>query len=342
LGGLRLSERFLPSDPPTGKEADALREHLNEALEEAGIPALQADERLIATGGTVRNLAKVDRHRRTYPIPRLHGYVLTRKRVEDMAEMLAARRSSRRRQVPGLNADRADSIVGGAFASLATMVRVGAEELWVSGQGLREGIALDALGIEVPPVGAARRASVAAMAGRFATWDPERAHRRTRIALQLSASLDPDAGAKWRERLEHGATLLDVGRSIDYYRRFEHTADVITHGDLAGFTHRKLALLAAMVRFAGDQRVRIERYRPLLTADDRPAVERSSAILELADEIERRLAPGDPGHVEIDERGRLVVLTAPVFDPWRRRELAGRFAKAFRVRLQFREPPAAA
>jgi exopolyphosphatase/pppGpp-phosphohydrolase len=179
---------------------------------------------------------------------------------------------------------------------------------------------------------------VSAMAERFVTWDPEHARRRARIALLLSATLDPDAGPSWQERLEHAATLLDVGRSIDYYRRFEHTADVITHGDLAGFTHRKLAKLAAVVRFAGDDRVRIAQYRPLLTSDDRPALERSAAVLQLADEIEHRMPPGDPDAVQIEERGRTVVLTAPVFDPWLLQELADRFARAFRRKLQFREP----
>ncbi len=340
LGGLRLSDRFLRSDPPSGKEADALRAEVATTLADAGIAPLEDDERLIATGGTVRNLAKVDRHARTYPIPRLHGYVLTRRRVGDIADSLGSRRSSRRRQIAGLNADRADSIVGGALAALGAMEHVDASELWVSGQGLREGVALDALGVETPPVHAVRTASIAAMVSRFASWDPGRAERRARIALLLYTALDPDASPKWRERLEQAATLLDVGRSIDYYRRFEHTSDVITHGDLAGFTHRKLALLAAIVRFAGDDRVRIQQYRPLITPDDRPAVARAAAILELADEIEHRLPPGLADGFEAEERGRTVFLDVPLFDPWRRQELSERFARTYRRRLRFREPPA--
>ena len=340
LGGLRLSDRFLRSDPPTTKEVEALSDDVAAALADAGMLPLRDDERLIATGGTVRNLAKVDRHARTYPIPRLHGYVLTRRRVGDTADSLGSRRASRRRQIAGLNADRVDSIVGGALVALATMEHVEASELWVSGQGLREGVALGALGVQPPSLPAVRSASIAAMVSRFASWDPERAGRRARIALLLFATLDPDAGPKWRERLEHAATLLDVGRSIDYYRRFEHTSDVIAHGDLAGFTHRKLALLAAIVRFAGDDRMRIQQYRPLITADDRPALSRASAILELADEIEHRLPPGMADGFQVEERGRTVFLDVPLFDPWRRQELADRFAKAFRRRLQFREPPA--
>jgi exopolyphosphatase/guanosine-5'-triphosphate,3'-diphosphate pyrophosphatase len=175
LGGLRLSDRFLQSDPPTDKEVDALREEVVTALEEAGIPPLGADERLVGTGGTVRNLAKIDRHARTYPIPRLHGYVLTRKRVAEAAEMLASRRASRRRQIAGLNADRADSIVGGALVAAGTMARADAAEVWVSGQGLREGVALAALGVGPLPVEVVRRASVAAVASRFTSWDAERA-----------------------------------------------------------------------------------------------------------------------------------------------------------------------
>lgn len=338
LGALRLSDRFLRGDPPSPKEIEELRRHVAEVLDDGGVPALEEDERLVATGGTVRNLAKIDRFTRTYPIPRLHGYVLTRRRVEDMAHMLGSRRASRRRQVAGLNDDRVDSIVGGAVAALGTMIRADASELWVSGQGLREGVALDALSVQPAPVESVRRASVAATAARFATWDPHRARRRALVALRLSARLDPEAGPRGRELLEHAATLLDAGRSIDYYRRFEHTADVITHGDLAGFTHRTLAHLAAIVRIAGDSRARTAEYRPLLSAADGPVVARAAAILELADEIEHRLPPGDDVAVEIEERGRTVVLAAPLFDPWLQDALARRFAKAFRRRLRFAEP----
>jgi exopolyphosphatase/guanosine-5'-triphosphate,3'-diphosphate pyrophosphatase len=338
LGALRLSERFLRSDPPAQKEVNELRRHVAAALREAGVPPLEPDERLVGTGGSVRNLAKIDRHARTYPIPRLHGYVLTRSRLEDLAGRLASRRASRRGQVAGLNADRADSIVGGALAALGISEHVDADESWVSGQGLREGVALDALGIRPAPVEAVRRASVAATASRFATWEPARAHRRARVALRLSAALDPDAGPKGRELLEHAATLLDAGRSVDYYRRFEHTADVITNGDLAGFTHRRLAQLAAIVRFAGSGRPRIAEYRPLLTSADRPAVARASTLLELADEVDHRLPPDDEGALEIEERDRTIVIPVPVFDPWLQEHLARRFAGVFRRRLRFAEP----
>jgi threonine dehydratase/exopolyphosphatase/pppGpp-phosphohydrolase len=338
LGSLRLSDQFLLGDPPSSRDIERLQERIANTLADAGVPSLRDDERLIATGGTVRNLAKIDRESRPYPIPRVHGYVLGRKRMEELASMLASRKASRRRQVSGLNSDRVDSIVGGAYAVLGAMLHLEGSELSVSGQGLREGAALHALGLKASSIAEMRTTSIAAMAARFVTWDAARAARRARIAVAILSVLAPDAGPNWHERLEQAATLLDVGRSLDYYRRFEHTADVIAQGDLAGFSHRKLALLAAVVRFAGDSRARVGLYRPLLTAEDRSAVAGASAILELADEIEHRLPPGAPDTIEIEERGRTVFITSPIYDPSLRQSLSDRCWRACRRRIQFREP----
>ncbi len=73
LGALRLSRAFLTSDPPRPREIRALQEHVRELVEAAGIPRLEAGDTLVGTGGTVRNLAKIDRRRQVYPIARVHG-----------------------------------------------------------------------------------------------------------------------------------------------------------------------------------------------------------------------------------------------------------------------------
>ncbi|MGH2649877.1 MAG: hypothetical protein ACRDHK_01525, partial [Actinomycetota bacterium] len=143
LGSLRLSDRFLKSDPPAKEEIGELAEHARTTLEGAEVGELEPGERVVGTGGSIRNLAKMDQASRRYPIPRLHGYVLTRKRVQELADLLASRRLSRRRLMSGLSRERADSIVGGSLALLSLMEHLGAAELTVSSQGLREGLAFD-------------------------------------------------------------------------------------------------------------------------------------------------------------------------------------------------------
>ena len=327
VGALRMSDRYLVSDPPAPGELEGLASAVRRALQEEGVPALAGDERLIGTGGTIRNLAKIDRSARAYPIPRLDGYVLGRKRVQDLVSVLSGRRLSRRQVMAGLNADRADSIVGGAVVAVTTMETLGAEEVVVSGRGLREGLAFDSIGAHLPSPQSVRRSSIAALAARFASWDRGRAERRAAIAARLLLALEPEAGPSLEERLDQAATVLDVGR------RHEHTADILVASDLAGFTHRKLAWLAAIVRQAGDEEMSVRFYRPLLGADDAEPVARAGAILDIADEIEHRVAPGRRLGVSCEVRGREVHLTAPIFDAARRARLDARFRRAFHRRL---------
>jgi exopolyphosphatase/guanosine-5'-triphosphate,3'-diphosphate pyrophosphatase len=335
LGALLLSDRFLSSDPPSERETDALREHVREALDEAGLGPIGPEEDLIGTGGTIRNLAKIDRHARVYPIPRLHGYVLTAKRLADIVSRLTSRPASRRRLVPGLNPDRADSIAGGSLAILTLMERVGASLLSISGQGLREGVALEGHSNPARSVEEIRGASVRALAARHSTWDAGRANRRASIAARLLESTEPDSGPEAQERLAHAAVLLDIGRSVDYYRRHHHAASMVVDSDLAAHSHRELALLASVIRTAGSERADWSMYRPLLDRTDRPMLTRHGLLLDLADQIEQRLPPGVPDEVWCEVQKRSVLLSAPVLDPWRRDALSRRFRASFGKRLQF-------
>jgi exopolyphosphatase / guanosine-5'-triphosphate,3'-diphosphate pyrophosphatase len=338
LGALRVSDGFLHSDPPAAQEIGTLREHALDVLEGAGLDPLREDDHLVGTGGTLRNLAKIDRHTRTYPIARLHGYVLTRKRVQEIVDRVAARPVVRRRSIPGLSRYRADSIVGGAVVAQAFLEHVGAPRVLVSGQGLREGVALDHVS-KPPSPGERPEASVRALASRFSAWDAARADRRAAIAASLLEELWPEADDESRQQLRHAAILLDVGRSIDYYRRHQHAADVATEADLAGFSHRELALLAAITRTAGDESVRWHAYRPLLEAQDRNSVAKAGTILALADEAERRMPQGPPQPITLDRRRKTVVLRVPIVDPWRQEALVRRCSKVFGKRFVFEPIP---
>jgi exopolyphosphatase / guanosine-5'-triphosphate,3'-diphosphate pyrophosphatase len=213
------------------------------------------------------------------------------------------------------------------------MSSLDASQIMVSGQGLREGVVYDSMPDGSPDVEDVRRASINALAARFSTWDRTRADRRLAIVRELLDSLEPKVGAGYRERMDQAATILDIGRSVDYYRRYEHTADMLTRADLLGFSHRKLAMLAAVVRQAGDETMRVQMYRPLLGPADRVPVARASAMLALADQVEHRMPPGQEGGIRCEVRARIVLLQAPVFDTWRRETLARRFQRVFGKRL---------
>lgn len=332
VGALRLSETFLESDPPTGKQLQRVRDHVLSHLAKAHVTRLGASDHLVGTGGTVRNLAKIDRRMRPYPIDRVHGYELSVERLAAVVNRLAATREKGRDEIPGLSSERADSIVGGGVAIHALAEFVRAKHILVSGQGVREGIALRVLKMAAGSPETVKEASLASLVARFDGWRPEAASRRRDVAAVLSRELMPRAPASVAMAVDHAARVLDIGRSLDVVNRHQHVADILLSTDLDGFAHHELALVAGIVRRAGDRHADVP---PLALAGDtleRGALDRGAVILALADEIEARCPHGRRIAVAC-EIGRGVTLTVPLLPSWLAKDLDKRFERVFGLPL---------
>lgn len=329
LGAVRLTDRFL-TDPPTQQQVRALRKHALSLIRKAGIPALEAGDRLVGTGGTIRNLAKVDRAQHVYPLPRLHGYTVTRGRLRAASDLLRSRKLASRMAVAGLNEDRADTIVAGALVVQAALEALAAREIAVAGQGLREGIALAMCSETLPDIATVRGTVIARAQARFAPERAEIARRRAYILEALRSAVSADAASpEVDEALSAAVALLDLGRSIDYYGRHRHTESLLLERGLSAFTHREQALICAIVRQAGQERYDPLAYRPLITADDRPSIARASALLAAADEIEQRLSPDTPPYIQCARSEGDIVVSIELPYRWDGGTLRKRFMRSF-------------
>jgi len=328
LGALRVSEKLLPSDPPTHKQMRKLRDLVRARLSKARIGRLASGEGLVGTGGTLRNLAKIDRETRHYPIRSLHGYELTIDRLGEVVDWLASTKKKRRDEIPGLSAGRADSIVGGAMVIQALAEFVRAKRILVSGQGVREGIALGLLKLAIGSPDAVGAASLASLVSRFDGWRPTAAARRRSIAAAIGRTLEPRAPRNVVGAIDGAALVLDIGRTLDVVDRHEHVADILLTTDLTGFAHQDLALMSAIVKRAGDRHADVLSMAPLRDTVDAALVDRAAIILALADEIEAR-CPRDR-RITVDcEIDRHVVLTVRALPSWLAKDLDTRFEHAF-------------
>lgn len=301
LGTLRAGRQYLADDPPTEDQLAELRSAAEAAVRDAEVPALRRRERLIGTGGSIRNVAKVDRRRRrrSYPVPRLHGYEVRRGRLAKVGELLSSLDARRRRDVPGLNPSRAETIVAGITVLQAIMSAVKARTLLVSGQGLREGVLRGALSqlppsapaSRLPDPGAVRRASIRSLAARFARMDDGASLRRSHTALELLAGLEASVGESLEELIEYAPVVVQAGAAIDFYNRERVAADIVTNTDLAGFSHLMVAEFAALVRLIEEPRFDVHRFAPLLSEDERERLDLAATALALSFELHRRIPP---------------------------------------------------
>lgn len=336
LGALRVSQAFLGTDPPTRAQRRALRRHVATQLARAGFGALGEDEVLVGTGGTLRNLAKVDRRAQGYPLPRVHGYTLDAARLDVLVETLAQRRRKRREAVPGLSEERGDSIVGGAEVVATLMGTCGSPRVLVSGQGVREGLAFGMLSPELPTVAEVRASALASLGARFDSWDAAAAARRAQLVASLTRALLPEAAIELKSALDLAARALDVGRALDFFDRHEHAAEIVLTSDLDGYSHRELALIAAVLRRAGDEGADPALLRPLIAEDERAGIERAAIVLALADDLEERCPRGAALALRVRRGPDTVTVQLPQLLGWRERHIEARFRQAFRRRLVVR------
>jgi len=139
-GSVRLTERFLHSDPPHGEELAACEAHVRSLL-----PRLAIDH-AIGVAGTVATAAKIERAGALS----VHGDRLSRERVGELLDRLAALPLAERERVHGLVSARAPVIVAGLVVLHEILVYYDLAEVTVSERDLLDGAALAATELPAP------------------------------------------------------------------------------------------------------------------------------------------------------------------------------------------------
>jgi exopolyphosphatase/guanosine-5'-triphosphate,3'-diphosphate pyrophosphatase len=142
VGSVRLTERFLHSDPVTQSECDAMAADIDAALAPAGAAWARALSELTLVGiaGTFTTLAAVQKKLERYSHGEVHGSTLSVDEVRRQIRIYQSRTVEQRKTLPGLHPMRADVILAGAYLIEKIMALVDAHELVVSDQGVRYGL----------------------------------------------------------------------------------------------------------------------------------------------------------------------------------------------------------
>lgn len=290
FGALRLSDMFLGYDRGRAADVETLREFTRKHLATVEWFKARPGDTLVAIGGTIRNLAKMDQMSGSYPLEGVHGYALSAQAVAHMADRLWRMTAKERSRLPGLDDQRADIIQSGALAYAQLLAHSGFQEVIVSQQGLREGLFYERFlaGQPQPIIENLREFSVYNLARNFDCLTPHSRHVTT-LALSLFDQLRPvhQLSNSYRELLWAAGILHDIGVSIDFYYHHYHSSYIIINSGLPGYSPRELALIALLTRFHRKGNPKAGELAPLLTADDRDALTPLASMLRLAEYLER-------------------------------------------------------
>ena len=149
VGCVRVTERFLVSDPPTPEELVAAA-----AAVRALLPSSNATS-AIGVAGTITTLAALDLGLEEYDPERTHGHRIAQAAVAEQLDRLAGMTLAERLDVPGIEPGRAPVIVAGLVILLEVLDAYGLDEIEASERDILHGAALAAAELGEPEEGLA-------------------------------------------------------------------------------------------------------------------------------------------------------------------------------------------
>lgn len=333
IGAVRLTDRFVKSDPISTRNLRDLQKAISAQFD--SVPWLNGvGGTLAGIGGTIRALAEIDQKTRNHPIDRVHGHILKADRVFELIDMFKSLTLKQRQDIPGLSRDRADLILAGASILAEVMRRGKFDQIMISGQGLREGVFFEHFTHGHSPLIPDIRSFSVYNLARMYHYEAIHSAKVRDLALSMFDQLQSmhGYGADARELLGHAAILHDIGNAVNYYDHHKHGAYLILNSTMQGFSHREVAILALLVRYHRKGDVSIESLKQVLSPGDYELVAKMSAILRLAEFLERRKSQVvQDVTVELGSTVRIITIAAGdnALEVWDANRAAGLFRKAF-------------
>jgi exopolyphosphatase / guanosine-5'-triphosphate,3'-diphosphate pyrophosphatase len=312
LGVIRLTERFVKSDPLEPKDERKLVRHIeNDVGKYLDQIARKGFDRVIGTSGTILSLGSVvaaseGRSADTS----LRNRRISAKQVRRLRKEIVTQSIEKRMRMPGLEPRRADLVVAGAILVDEILRRLDATDITLCDLSLREGLVLDYIAQHRKQIAQAdrypdiRRRSIFELAERCNYW-PEHSQQVARLAIALFDQTRAIHGLTDRERewLEYAAVLHDIGVHISYERHHKHSHYLIKNGDLRGFEPEEIDVIALVAKYHRQSTPkRSHAGFGELARRSRRIVRTLAAILRLAESLDRSHGQTITG-LELHDRG---------------------------------------
>jgi exopolyphosphatase/guanosine-5'-triphosphate,3'-diphosphate pyrophosphatase len=296
FGAVTLTDLFATDNLSPADQAKKIEEFFTEQLKQLPwLKEIDPDTRLIGVGGSFRNLGKISRMVKKYPLEMAHNYVFPTEEFINIYDMIKVLDLDKKMKIRGLSSGRAD-IIPSAFAQIKAFVDyVNLPEITISGCGLREGIMFNYANpatIE-KPISDVLSHSLNTLINYYDINAPHVEHI-TDLSVQLFKQLRVlhKFPRQLLKVLKIAAMLHDCGKRIKYYNYHRHSYYMILNSNLYGVSHRDLAL-AAFVVFAHRKEdfanAEWSKFKQLIGEDDYDVVRKLGVILKIAESLDRSM-----------------------------------------------------
>ena len=299
LGAVRFTERFFKTHGINKASIEECREFVKGSL----APMKREIEKrhfdtCIGSSGTAETLANIVRGLRGEDVDLVtsnNGFTFKKNELYAAVNLILKAPNSRKRgAIKGMDSGRVDIIVAGAIILEQIFKELKLESLTFSDYALREGIILDSieklhLKKQVTHLHDIRHSSVLHIAEMY-HYEKNHGQHVASLALALFDQTKKihKLGALEREYLEAASILHEIGFYVSHALHHRHSYYLIRNADLLGFTENEKEIIANIARYhrKSHPKIKHEGFN-LLSEEDRQIVVRLSAILRVADGLDR-------------------------------------------------------
>lgn len=296
FGAVTLTEKFADATADSVERARMIEEYVTEHLKKIEwYNNVESDVQLIGVGGSIRNLGKISRRFKKYPLDMAHNYHIGFDEFNNIYNTLKAVDITRASRIKGLSSTRAD-ILPAALSCLKAIENTSSfPELIISGAGMREGAMFR---YAVPstaekPIGDVLGHSIYTMLSHF-NMNIAHSEHVFDISLQLYRQLKVlhKLPRSYVKVLRTAAQLHDIGSSFKFYDHHKHSFYFILNSNLYGIQQKDLVMAALVAGLHGPQPldgVEIQQYLNMLTEEDIDAVRKLGVIVRIAECFDRSM-----------------------------------------------------
>ncbi len=289
FGAISLSEKLNLLDSPDSAEK-ILTTYLLDYFSQ--ISWLVKGLPVIGIGGTFRNIAKIDKKIRDYPLELSHNYYLNGKQFEEIYTLVKNTPVGARKTIKGLSKDRADIFLGATIAIKTLLEITASTDIFISGYGLREGLIFEYIFKKnMTPLKNVLDFSLGNLLTCYAL-NKKHAFHVWHLCQSLFDQLQPihTMEKSLIKVLKTAALLHDCGINISYYDHHLHSFYIILNSRINGLTHRELVMAAYITALHRKDDFKINPvHKVLLSEQDIECVRKLGVILMLAEGLDRRM-----------------------------------------------------
>ncbi len=318
FGAVTLTDMFAPGGLKPEEQAAKIEEFFTEQLQKIEwLKDLDPETQFIGVGGSFRNVCRIAKMVRRYPLDTIHNYHLPVEDFDNVYNMVRVLDLDKKKKIKGISSSRADILPAAMALVKSFLSYTNFNEIVISGNGLREGILFN---YTMPstiekPISDVMGYSLKTIAYAY-HMNTAHVDQVVNLSVQLFKQLRVlhKFPRQYLKILKIAASLHDTGLRVKFYNHHKHSMYIAMNSNLYGVSHREMAMAGFVIGAHKDGEVNLQdlaRFRALVSEEDVDAIKKLAVMLKIAESLDRS-ASGVVTGINCDVLGDSVIMKTEV------------------------------